>query len=237
MPLAGKVLQPRDIVDQVASAFPTARVQATATALGESAGYIGAWHDNTDGQVLTSRDCGLMQINIPAQDIGTSHEDSLRTESLDESVYLPVVKHNVEIALELYNTPMVRIRPDGTRYTDKRRWQPWVAYTSGWAMFPEWYTWHQDASGNPVGPWLATGRYVQRAIRAVANWHLLIKKDMDSDEALAEAKRLAKLFKVTAGELRYNDRNKVYWVAPPAPTNPPADGVGPRPISNDGLWS
>src|SRR5439155_25428913 len=98
--------------------------KAVAVALAESAGTLGAWHDNldTDGSVV-SRDCGLYQISIPADRIGTSVESSLRTESMDPAVYTPIWQRNTERAHELYTQPWVG-RP-------LRLWQPWVAYTTG----------------------------------------------------------------------------------------------------------
>jgi hypothetical protein len=229
MPFEGKTLMQREIVDFVAPLWPTSKVKGTAVSLGESKGSLGAYNDNLDGDFLVSRDCGAMQINIPASAIGTELENSLRTASTDPVVYVPVAEHNFRVGRALYDQPMTRDGKPGWR-----RWQPWVAYTSGWAMFPEWWVWHQ-VNGVPAGPWMPSGRFVQQAIRAVANWHLLIAKDMDVKAALAEAERLAEKFNVTTGILDYSVRNAVFWHIPPHPTSPPLDGVGPRPVPNDGL--
>ena len=227
---AGKTLMAREVVALIAPHWPNSKVKAVATSLAESKESLGAWHDNYDSDGnLSSRDCGLYQINIPARHIGTSTEDDLRTESMDADVYMRVAKNNVLAAYKLYTTAWMR---DGKK--DVRRWQPWVAYTSGWAMFPEAWVWHQE-DGNPVGPWVPTGRYLHQAIRGVANWHLLIAKDMNSDEALAEAKRLADYWGIKDGALKYNDKSYVYWQYPAKPLNPPEDGVGKRPSTNDGF--
>ncbi len=228
---AGKTLMQREIVALVAPHWPNSKVKATATAIAESKGSLGAWHDNydPDNNAFLSRDCGLFQINIQARYVGTQTEADLRTESMDAVEYKRVATNNVMAAYRLYTTPWIR---DGKQ--DIRKWQPWVAYTSGWAMFPEAWVWHQE-DGEPVGPWVPTGRYLHQAIRAVANWHLLIAKDMDREEAVAEAKRLASYWNIKDGTILYSDRNAVYWKYPTKPTAPPVDGVGPRPKSNNGV--
>src|ERR1051326_1341823 len=114
MPFAGKQLQPREIVSHVAGHWPNSKVKAVATALGESAGFIGAWHDNMeppDNITVLSRDCGLFQINIENKYIGTTVEDNLRTESTDPAVYEPIARNNTDAAYRLYETPWTR---DGT---------------------------------------------------------------------------------------------------------------------------
>jgi hypothetical protein len=229
MPYAGKQLQPRDIVALVNPHWPNQRVKATATCLAESQGYVGAWHDNLYSGRVASRDCGLFQINIPSSQIGTQAESNLRTESLDPADYMPVAKWNVDAAYRLWARPWTR---DGKK--DYRRWQPWVAYSSGWAMFPESWVWHQQ-DGEPVGPWIPTGRYLHKACRAVANWHLLINGSLDIEGAKAECKRLLDQYGATDCGVSYSDRQAVYVVYPPKPTSPPEDGVGPRPKENDGL--
>jgi hypothetical protein len=222
------------VPDEVAKYWFNSKVKLVATGLGESKLYVGAYHDNADPNgIILSRDCGVMQDNIAAKYIGTDVEKRLRTESLEHSLYWPVVVNNVQHAVGLYATPMNR--PAGQ--PPYRLMQPWVAYTSGWAMFPEFWVWRHtlDENGNliPVGPWIPTGRYVQQAIRGVANWHLLIAQDMNSGEALAEAQRLAAYWKVEC-EWDYDGTHRVYYKVPPKPTVPPADGVGPRPKPNDG---
>lgn len=223
---------PRQITDLVVGANPiwaNRKVEGTATFLAESHGSVGAWHDNLDANgAITSRDCGIPQINIRAQAVGTSDEFSLRTESLDVAVYIPVAAHACEIAARLYQEPWIR---DGQ--TTIREWQPWVAYTSGWALYPEAWVWHR-AEGKPIGPWIATGRYLHQAIRAVANWHLYTKKDLMTDAALAEGERLANIYGVTKGSLMYSSTRGVYWRYPPVPNDPPVDPVAEYPQKNDG---
>lgn len=267
--LAGKTLMPRQIAATGHTYWQNYELtKAVAVALAESAGSLGAWHDNltllsqTDaGQVVanpetgqkmtvldpalgkvrlddgtverhppesmveTSRDCGLYQINIPASQIDTTVEDSLRTVSTDPADYTPVWETNTRHALSLYNQP----------WTNRtlRRWQPWVAYTTGWATFPNWWVWHQDADKNPVGPWLPTGRYIQRAIAGQMNYHVVIAKDWTATVALSYAHRYAAHFGV-ADTLYVNTQGIVAWHIPPKPSAPPTDGVGPRPVPNDG---
>lgn len=230
MPFSGRHLLPREIAQLGRFHWKNIElVKMVATALGESLGYVGAWHDNIDDSgVATSRDCGLMQISIPAREVGTSVEAVLRTEDLDPSVSTYVAAGNVDAAYHLYEQPWTG-RPI-------RRWQPWVAYTTGWATFPGWWTWHQ-VEGQPVGPWVPTGRYLQKAIVGISNYHLLIAKDRTVDEAVALAESYSTHFSV-AGEV-YASEPKVgppalAWRLPPRPEGPPADGVGPRPIPNDG---
>lgn len=228
LPYAGKQLQPRDAVALVASHWPNSKVKATATMIAESQLWVGAWHDNfaQDGTLL-SRDCGLYQINISGSKVGTAEEDSLRYTGTDPPTVAAVSRGNVDRAYKLWTAPWTR---DGK--SDYRRWQAWVAYTTGWAMFREAWVWSQIDDGVP-GPWVATGRYLHKAVRAVANWYLLIKQDMNADQALAEARRLA-MYWGAKGELRYSARLAVYWVYPVKPTAPPSDGLGPRPVVNNG---
>jgi hypothetical protein len=213
----------REVVTLVAPHWPNSKVKATATAIAESHCSLGAWHDNIDkagdeGRIL-SRDCGLAQISIDGGKIGSSLEASLRTESLDPAVYLPVAKANVRAAYKLW---------------ERRKWQPWVAYTSGWAMWPEAWAWHR-VDGEPAGPWVPSGRYLHQAIRAVANWHLLIAKDLGLTEALLEANRLANQYGITKGDLDYDERHAIYWHYPPAPTEPPTGPPWGYPVPNNGL--
>ncbi len=193
----------------------------------------------SDGSVVTvplttewivSRDCGDFQINIQARDINSAYEFTLRTESKDLDWYSPVIRNNCKAAYTLWSQPWTR-----NGKSDFRRWQPWVAYTSGWAMYPEAWAWHRDADGNAVGPWVPSGRYLHKAIRGVANWYLYNVKTMTSDEALAEGKRLAAQYGITRGYLTYNSKNGVYWVYPPAPENAPTDAAMGYPVKNNGF--
>lgn len=228
MPYAGITLMGRQHVALVAPHWPNEKVKATATAMAESALSIGAWHDNEVEGHIVSRDCGLYQINIPDEQVGTQVEFGLRTDSKDEAEAMDVARANVEAAWRKWNEEWLR---NGEH--DYRRWQPWVAYTSGWAMFPQAWIW-KKTEGESTGPWVATGRYLHRAIRAVANWHYVIRQDMKATEATQEAKRLAKFFGITDTSFFWDDKTFVTAKYPPAPTAPPADGVGPRPVKNDG---
>lgn len=233
MPLAGKVLLPREIAFYGSANWISSDIELAkmvATALGESDGSVGAWHDNllsgASGGVVKSRDCGLMQDNIPASEIGTDIEDGLRTTSLQPLEWQSVVKRNVLVAHQLYLEPGPNM--------GKRRWEPWVSYTDGWDTFPAWWVWHQNAQGKPIGPWLRTGRYIQRAIPGVANYHLLLEKDRSEAEAITLARNIADVFEVE-GALKIVNGLVEWSLVPPEPTSPPADGIGPRPIPNSGL--
>lgn len=226
VPLAGKQLMPREIASYGHPHWHGDNlVKMVATALGESLGYVGAWNDNLAGEDTLSRDCGLMEISIPADLIGTDVEASLRTVSMVAGEWGPVVVANVQAAYRLWSNPGPN---DG-----KRRWQPWVAYTTGWATFPYWWTWKHDMDHVPVGPWHQTGRYLQKAIVGVANYHLVIAKDRNEPQALALANLHAEHFGVE-GTLGIQ-KGIVGWTkVPQKPSAPPEDGHGPRPVENQG---
>lgn len=106
--LLGTQYQPRDIAAFLyAVGFTDAQVLSDAikVCLAESQGYDKAYNDNLgpDGMV-SSRDVGIMQINIAAKDIGTQVEFDLYD-----------VKNNVTAAFKLWS---------------KRGFEPWVSYTS-----------------------------------------------------------------------------------------------------------
>lgn len=228
--LRGHQLKPREISEAARVQWPgEERPKGVATSLSECQGFAGALNDNPLNDPPT-RDCGIMQISIPITSV--DEEAKLRTESLDPAIYLPVVAYGMKRARALYDTPMTR-----KGKADKRRWQPWVGYTSGWALFPEWWVWHheKDANGDsvPVGPWNPTGHYIQNAILGCANDYLVIAKTKTEVEALTYAQRQQARFHVE-GELGIRG-GRIAWVARPAkPTEPPLDGHGPRPIENDG---
>jgi hypothetical protein len=279
MPLDGKTIIPRLIAAECKRYWSNYELtKAVATALGESAGSLGAYHDNLtvlsdcyigqevlnpelyyhmavinpttgkikilpdgptemhppESEVITTRDLGLFQINRSASIVGTDNEKLLRTTDLDPAVYEPVMRNNIDVAFALYDTAW-SLR-EGVA---KRHWQPWVAYTSGWATFPEFWVWHQDADGNPVGPWVKTGRYIQRAISGQMNYHILVMKDWTVEQALYYGKRYATHFEVKAplqaSKATEGHPSIVGFVTPPMPTEPPADGVGPRPTPNSGI--
>jgi lysozyme-like protein len=122
-------------------------VKIVATCLAESQGYTRAYNDNVRDGKTDSRDVGLFQINIRARHIGTR---------LERDLYDPV--RNVQAARKLFDTRMT--------LTKRRRFQPWYAYTLGWATFPEWWVWSVKR-----GEWVETGLYLQKAVRGVANMY------------------------------------------------------------------
>ena len=237
MPLAGKTLLPRDIAaelikHQLWNTFELTK--GIAVTLGESAGSVGAWHDNDDGLEPDpdSRDCGLMQINIAARFIGTDVEQKLRTEDKNPTVYGPVVEKNIEAGYVLYNQSWIR---HGIH--DIRRWNPWVAYNTGWATFPYAWVWHRTENGQPIeNPhWVPTGRYIHRAIAGQMNYHIVIKQDWNPTKALNVAKQYY-IPRFGIKQATYSIVNGVIAVKyDPAPSTPPQDGIGPRPVPNDGV--
>ena len=231
----GKTLMAREWAEIVKDHWPNQMIKAVGVILAESHGRIGAYNDNLRDSVIVSRDCGGYQINIPARMIGSDYEKSLRTESLDPAVYMTVARNNVNAMYSLWATKGVFRNGK----LDYRRWQPSVAYTSGWVPFPRLYAWHHDKEGNPVGPWVVSGRYLHNAIRGVANWHLVISKDqgMTSQEALAWTNLQAQHFGIADAECewRYSDKKLIYYVPGPMPTKPPTEEENwGYPVHNDG---
>lgn len=127
MPLAGTQHQPRALASLCWDAGwrDENLVIAVAVCLAESQGYDGAFHDNLDDDgAIVSRDVGLFQVNIPANQIGTAAEQQLYD-----------AKTNVARARKLY---------------ESRGFQPWVAYNSGIALNTDWYT----KAGGPTGRYI-----------------------------------------------------------------------------------
>lgn len=160
-------------------------VKIVATALGESKGYTQAYNDNVrelhevkrgtevriaierpDGtfapgrlfkvgaeklpsstKVIISRDCGIFQISIQAKYVGTQVERDL---------YNP--EHNIRAARRLFDT-RITLRK-------RRRFQPWYAFTKGWATFPGRWVWSLKQE-----EWILTGEYMHKAVRGVANFY------------------------------------------------------------------
>ncbi len=185
---------------------------------------------------VTSQDCGVTQNNITAEQIGTDAEWTLRTLSTVPAEYMAVARHCVQVAYWKYEEPWVR---DGKPTI--RQWGPWEAFDSGWALYPEFFVIHRDPlTHEPATPftWVPTGRFLHIAIRGVANWHLLVAKDLDEKEALAEAERLASVYGVTKGELYWNAKSGIVdWRYPPKPDFLPASLEEARsyyPVRNDG---
>lgn len=79
-------------------------VVSVAVCLSESQGYDRAYNDNVVNGVVKSRDVGLWQINIDADQIGTSVEENLYD-----------VHNNAEAMFAKYA---------------ERGWQPWVAFNT-----------------------------------------------------------------------------------------------------------
>lgn len=168
-------------------------IEMTATVLAESQGYTKAYNDNTDpkGKVL-SRDVGLGQINIRTREIGTKKEYDLQD---------PV--KNVKAIRALFDTRET--------LTKRRRFNPWYAYTLGWATFPEWFVFRSKEAAkarNLPREWVPTGRYIHEAIVGVANFY--------------------------ASEYKIPNFHVQLPPEPKAPKKRPADDVGPRPVKNKG---
>lgn len=70
-----------------------------------------------ESEVISSRDVGLWEINLPASAIGTPREAGL---------YDPDA--NAQAARNLF---------------ENRGWDPWVGYTSGVALNPSWWKWSE----------------------------------------------------------------------------------------------
>lgn len=237
MPYAGKTLMARNLAREARRHWRNYELtKALATPIAESHLSVGAWHDNLGvGGKVSSRDCGLYQINIPASQIGTPYEAALRTESNDPTIYTPVVTYNVYRALDLYNSPWTR---DGS--PDIRRWQPWVAYTTGWATFPFAWVWHRDADGNDVGPWVPTGRYIFKAIAGQMNNLVVNEKEWTPEKALEYAGKYAAHFAISDGSVPVLavdglGNRVVSWKFAPKPIDPPAPGESIYPTPNNGV--
>jgi hypothetical protein len=221
MPFAGKNLSPREVAAHAAKFWTGVElVKAVATFLGESQGSLGAYNDNmsADG-ALFSRDCGLAQINLQARLVGKPEEARLRTTSTDPADFEPVIAANLKPARALYDAPWKR---EGK--LDKRRWQPWYAYSQGWATFPEWWIWARPW----LDHWAPTGRYIQQAIVGVANYRLLMKNDLDGPGALSLAQKHAAAFGVP-GQLDLREKG-IYWRSRPRKRRPcpPTGSAGDR---------
>jgi hypothetical protein len=149
---------------------------------------------------------------------------------MDQAEWEPVAVENVSTAEAMYDRAWMR---DGKQ--DIRRWQAWVAYTTGWATFPEFWVWKQ-VDGEPTGPWVKTGRYIQKAIAGQLNFHAVILKDWTLKQALDYGHRYAKHFGLDPARLKIDSKNDIIgWDVPRMPGVPPSDGVGPRPVPNDGV--
>jgi hypothetical protein len=105
--LKGKQLEPRYIAELCFNQGWKGAVElneAVMVCLSESQGYTHAVNDNVKDDVVTSRDCGIFQINIPASQIGSSSE------------------------MKLYD-PVENVRRAWLLYQD-RKWQPWYGFTN-----------------------------------------------------------------------------------------------------------
>ena len=92
-----------------------ALVMAVAVSFAECDGYINSYHDNygPDNKTIVSRDVGIWQINIPADDIGTHIESDLH-----------VPANNAAAAYKLWTA---------------REWEPWASFTSGIVFDDRYY--------------------------------------------------------------------------------------------------
>lgn len=168
---------------------------------------------------IASRDCGLFEINIPGRDIGTSIEYELRTESLVPDVANRVALANMRAAANLY-----RQRWSSREF---REWQAWVAVLTGWAFYTEAYVWSKVVENT----WVATGRYLHKAIRGVANMHWK-SGHVFLMGALSVAEDLASLYGIEKGDLWVDPAHQergVQWRYPPKPTEPGTDADYPKP--------
>lgn len=217
--LLGKCLMPRVTASLGAPYWSgVGLLKFTAMVGSESDHFVGAINQYPNG----SFDSGLCQINLSASE--SPRDKLIRSVSLDEKNWRPAAEANVQAAHGLYLQPMTRHGKPG-----KREWQPWYGYTTpGWAMFPEWWVWSQSHES-----WLPTGHYLQRAIAGVANYHLVIAKSRNRNQALFQAKHFADQFHVE-GELGISEGIVAWTSIPQKPKEPPADGIGPRPRPNDG---
>ena len=158
MGYAGDLLSPEKIAEKLWSHGwrDVELVQMLATVLGESGGYTEAWNDNLDERGrLKSRDVGLAQINIRAKDVGTPREHRLRDPD-----------YNLARARELFDTRETLRR--------RRRFNPWYAYTKGWALFPNWWIMRTKETAKAKKlprEWVPTGLYLHRAVVGVANFY------------------------------------------------------------------
>lgn len=227
---AGKTIMARDYAREARRYWQNYDLtKAIAKAGAESHFQLGSWNDNPNG----FRDCGVDQISIPPSQIGTDEEFKLRTESKDPAVWKPVLTYSVERAWQLYNTPWQR---DGQPAI--RRWQPWVAYTSGWAMFPYAWVWHHEEDENGdlhgIGPWVPTGRYLFKAIAGQMNNLIVNEKLWTPEKALLYAGKYAAHFGVNDGSKPLLSGGIVIWQYPPKPTSTPS-GDGIYPVKNNGV--
>ena len=114
-----------------------------------------------------------------------------------------------------------------TWYHGVRQLQPWVAYTSGWALYPEAWAWSKVLPDT----WVATGRYLHKAIRGVANYHY--KAGHTSlQESLHVAEALADQYRITKGDVYLHPTEAVTWHYPPRPSDPGSAADYPK--KNDG---
>jgi len=179
-------------------------------------------HLGIHAATFLSRDCGPGQVNIPASKVGTALEQSLRTESLDPDVYLPVLGHNLDACADLYVEPWVF--SDGKH--EKRQWQAWVGVRSGWGPYGKSWAWSRVTANT----WVATGRFCHRSIRAVGNWHR-VYNGKSTTWALNEVNRLKAIYEVDSDY--FIDSNGMIGIRFPAkPTHAGSDADYPKP--NDG---
>lgn len=196
MPYAGRQIPASEIAEMLWDLGwrDTDLIDMTATILGESGGWTEAYNDNLDSKGrVTSRDIGLAQINIRARDIGTSRERKLKDP-----------KYNLQQARKLFDTRETLVK--------RRRFNPWYAFTTGWATFPEWWVFRSAEAAkarNLPREWTPTGRYLHQALIGVTNFY-------------------AKKYGITHPD------PFVKLPDPPKMPSKPPKGDGPRPVKNKG---
>ena len=170
--LIGPQIQPRDLA---AIAYDTGEGWEDArelticlcVCLAESQGYQHAYNDNkNDAGVVTSRDVGVMQINIAADAIGTGVEDRLYD-----------LHTNFNAAYALYA---------------RRGFQPWVAYNTDVYLHDTYVERAVAGVGNFLGEYLlaqpvkdwAGSPYTHRLTNPVLNYqHRLVSTVAHVDRA------------------------------------------------------
>ena len=129
--LIGPQIQPRDLASVAyGEGFTDALdlITCIAVCLAESQGFQHAYNDNERDGIVVSRDVGVMQINIPANQIGTAAEDALY--ALDV---------NFAAAYDLF---------------DRRGFQPWVAYNTDVCLHDTYLERATAGVGNFLGAYL-----------------------------------------------------------------------------------
>jgi hypothetical protein len=142
VPLVGKPIQPREIAGYCHKQGWRDKdlILAVATCLSESGGYPLAYHDNIDSTGKTTS----RDVGLFQINIPASEIGSLTEKALYD------IANNVDRAWKLYT---------------QRGFEPWYGYTNGYATSTDWWRF-----SNSSKQWVPAGRYLQKAIRGVANY-------------------------------------------------------------------